>query len=56
MAPDEDTAAKYEKVLMSIQSEYFDVMSRDDPEDWFANEKAKKLNQERLTREKKRAQ
>ena len=51
-----DTATMYENVLLSIQTEYFDVKSRDDPEYWFVNEKAKKLTKERLVREKKQAQ
>ena len=56
VAPDSDTAANYEKVLLSIQNEYFDVISRDDPQHWVPNEKARKLIQEKLVREKKRAQ
>ena len=30
-----DTATMYENVFLSIQAEYFDVMSRDDSEYWF---------------------
>ena len=56
VAPDLDTANKYERVLLSIRNEYFDAMDRADPESWFPNEKAKKLTQERVAREKKRAQ
>ena len=56
MAPDPDTAVNYEKVLLSIQNEYFDVISRDDPEHWFPNEKARKITEEKMAREKKRAQ
>lgn len=56
VAPDQDTVAKYENVLLSIQNEYFDVMSHDDPQHWFPNEKAWKLTEEKLAREKKRAQ
>lgn len=56
VAPDLDTAANYEKVLLSIQNEYFDVISRDDPEHWFPNEKARKITEEKMAREKKRAQ
>jgi len=56
VAPDTDTAANYEKVLLSIQNEYFDLISRDDPQHWFSNEKAKKLTEEKVAREKKRAQ
>ncbi|KAF6225543.1 hypothetical protein HO133_009543 [Letharia lupina] len=56
VAPDKDTAAKYEKVLLSIQNEYFDAISRDDPQLWLLNEKSEKLTQEKLGREKKRAQ
>ena len=56
VAPDLDTAANYEKVLLSIQNEYFDVISRDDFQHWFPNEKARKLTEEKLARQKKRAQ
>ena len=56
VAPDLDTAANYEKVLLSIQNEYFDALSRDDFQHWFPNEKAMKLTEEKLAREKKRAQ
>ena len=51
-----DTATMYENVLLSIQTQYLMVMSRDDPGYWFANEKAKKLTKEKPVREKKRAQ
>ena len=54
VAPDPDTAASYEKVLLSIQSEYFDVYDRDDYEGWFPNEKAKELAMAKVAREKKR--
>ncbi len=56
VASDSDMAKNYERVLLSIQNEYFDAMSRDDPESWFPNETARKLTQEKLAREKKRAQ
>jgi hypothetical protein len=56
VAPDPDTAANYEKVLLSIQNEYFDVVGRGDPDHWFPNEKARKLTDEKIAREKKRAQ
>ncbi|KAA6407219.1 MAG: hypothetical protein FRX48_09021 [Lasallia pustulata] len=56
VAPDPDTAANYKKVLLTIQNEYFDVISRDDPQHWFSNEKARKLTEENMAREKKRAQ
>ena len=49
VAPILETAAKYEKFL----DEYFDVMSRDDPQHWFPNEKSASSG---LAREKKRAQ
>ena len=55
VAPDQETAVKYERVLLSIQEEYFDVMSRDDHQYWIPNEKARKLIQEKLARDKKRA-
>jgi hypothetical protein len=54
VAPDPDTAANYEKVLLSIQNEYFDVISRDDPQHWFPNKKARKLTEEKMAREEKR--
>ena len=56
VAPDPDTAANYEKVLLSIQNEYFDAISPDDPQHWLPNEKARKLTEEKQAREKKRAQ
>ncbi|KAL9133070.1 MAG: hypothetical protein Q9175_005747 [Cornicularia normoerica] len=56
VAPDEDTAAKYEKVLLSIQNEYFNAMSLVDPHHFLLNEKATKLTWEKLAWEKKRAQ
>jgi hypothetical protein len=56
VAPDPDTAAKYEKVLLSIQNEYFDVVDRDDPDAWYPNEKARKMGVEKVAREKNRAQ
>ncbi|MCJ1306219.1 hypothetical protein MMC08_009037 [Hypocenomyce scalaris] len=56
VAPDPATAANYEKVLLSIQNEYFDALSGDDPEHWFPNEKARKLTEEKVARERKRAQ
>lgn len=55
MMPDSNTAANYEKVLLSIQNGYFEVISRDDPENCFPNEKARKLSEEKMAREKKRA-
>ena len=54
VAPDSETAEKYEKVLVSIQNEYFDAMSRDDPEHWLPNDQARKLLGEKLAREKKK--
>ena len=56
VAPDPDTAANYEKVLLSIQNEYFDVISRDNPKYWFPNDQARKMSEEKIAREKKRAQ
>jgi hypothetical protein len=43
VAPDLDTAANYEKVLLSIRNEHFDVINRDDPEHWFPNGNARKI-------------
>ena len=54
IAPDEETAQKYERVLLSIQEEYFEALCRDDPEFWIPNENARKLIQDKLAREKKR--
>lgn len=56
VAPDSDATVNYEKVILSIQNEYFDTINRDDPQHWFPNEKARKLTEEKLAREKKRAQ
>lgn len=56
VADDPDTAAKYEKVLVSIRDEYFDVINRQDPEYWFPNEKAKNISREKVAREMNRAQ
>lgn len=47
---DRDTATKYEQVLLSIRDEYFDVVSRDDPEHWLPNKKARKLIKEKFER------
>ena len=56
VAPDEDTARNYEKAIVDIQGEYFEVMCRDDPQTWFPNEKARKLTLEKVAKEKKKAQ
>lgn len=56
VAPDQETAKQYERVLINIRDEYFDVMNPHDPEHWIANEKARKLLQEKFERNKKRAQ
>ncbi|KAL8721791.1 MAG: hypothetical protein Q9225_001591 [Loekoesia sp. 1 TL-2023] len=55
VAPDPDTAASYERVLLSIRNEYFNVKSRDDPQHWIPNDKACKLIDEKIEREEKRA-
>lgn len=55
VAPDEDTARYYEKVIVNIQEEYFDITSRDDPNDWLPNEKARKLRLEKQAKEKEKA-
>lgn len=54
--PDRDTAAKYEQVLLSIRSEYFDVITQDDPQHWIPNEEARKLTREKMAKDKKKAQ
>lgn len=56
VAPDRETATNYEKVLLSIRNECFDVMSRDDPQYWFPSDKAKRLSMDKLKKDKKRAQ
>ena len=55
VAPNQETAAKYEKILLTIQDEYFDVLSRDDHEYWLPNEKMRKLIQDKVAREEKRS-
>ena len=52
VAPDPDTAANYQRVLLSIQNEYFDVMSHNDPRYWVPNEKAKEMIVKKIEREK----
>ena len=47
VAGDEDEAAHYEKVLLHIRDEYFDIIDDDDPEHWFPNTKAKELTTKR---------
>ena len=54
--PDQDTAAKYEHVLLSIRTEYFDVITQDDPQHRIPNEKATKLIREKMAKDKKKAQ
>lgn len=56
VAGDKDTAARYEKVLLKIRGDYFNVVDPDDTKYWFPNEKAMKLSQERLAKEKKKAE
>ena len=46
MAADQGTTAKYEKVSISIQHQYFDVISRDDSQYWLPNERARKSVEE----------
>lgn len=55
IAPDSTTATNYEKVLLYIRNEYFDAISRDDPQHWFPNEKARKLTQEKVARDEESA-
>ena len=47
---------EYEKVLLCIRDEYFDVMSRDEPQHWLPNENARKLTEDKLARDEKQAQ
>lgn len=39
--PDLKTAENYERVLLIIRDEYFDVLNRDDPQHWILNENAR---------------
>ena len=55
VSPDRETATRYEKVLLSIRDEYFDVVDPDDAEGWYANDKAKQLGKERQARMLKKA-
>ena len=43
VCPDQETARSYEKVLLSIREEYFDVIDDDEPRSWVPNEKALSL-------------
>ena len=56
LGPDAETAKEYEKVLLSIREEYFDVMSHDEPQHWLPNENARKLIEDKLARDERRAQ
>lgn len=56
VGPDPETAKEYEKVLLSIREEYFNVMSRDELQHWLPNEYARKLIEDKLARDEKRAQ
>lgn len=52
---DEATRTNYEKAILDIRNEFFDVISPDDPQHWFPNDRARRLTRERLEREQKRA-
>lgn len=52
VSSDRDTASKYEKVLISLRDQYFEVMDEEDSDFWMANEKAKNLTKEYLARQK----
>lgn len=56
VAPDPETAVNYERVLLKIQSDYFNVVDPDDPDYWVPNEKAVKLLQEKVAKDKKKAE
>ncbi|KAL8823161.1 MAG: hypothetical protein Q9191_006118 [Dirinaria sp. TL-2023a] len=53
---DEETAAKYEKVLVSIRDEYFALTSHDNPDHWIPSAKATELTQSFLRAKKKKVQ
>ena len=56
VAPDHDTAVKYERVLLKIRSDYFNVKDPYDPDYWVPNEKAIKLMEEKVAKDKKKAE
>ena len=53
VSPDHDTAVKYERVLLKIRSDYFNVKGPDDPDYRVPNEKAAKLLEEKVAKNKK---
>lgn len=53
VATDVETAENYEKVLLSIQNEYFNVYDRDDLDSWIPNEKAQTLTREKSDNERR---
>ena len=46
-----DDLSKYETVLVSVQEEYLNVLSKDDPRYWVPNQKALDLIQEKIAKE-----
>ncbi len=56
VAPDRDTAEKYERVLLKIRNDFYRVLKPDDSTAWFPNDKAEKLTHEKLAKEKEKAQ
>ena len=55
VAPDRDTAEKYERVLLKIRDDYFVVWNPDDSDTWLPSEKAAKLTQEKWAKEMEKA-
>ena len=53
MSPDHDTAVKYVRVLLKFRSDYFNIK---DPDYWVPNEKAMKLLEEKVAKDKKEAE
>ncbi|KAL6719972.1 hypothetical protein ACLMJK_001893 [Lecanora helva] len=47
-------AEDYEKVLVYLRDEYFDVDDRDDPECWFPNQNARNLSKQKIESEQKK--
>ena len=52
---DRDEASRYEKIILGIRDEYFEITVRDEPGSWFPNEKAWKWRKAWCMRENERA-
>ena len=56
LSPNHNTAVKYKRVLLKIRSDYFKIKDPDDPDYWVPNEKAMKLLEEKVAKDKKEAE